>query len=179
MKHYVTTDSTGRITACSPWPFPEASLCQCEVVSYPDGKFYRSDALPQVYAIPGSAEQYVGECPAGGVMMPGPRPEDVRDVSGVVTETWVASQQGSWEKISTASSRIREERDRRLEESTWIVERHRDQLASGEATTLTKGQYQAWLGYRQALRDIPQQPGFPWNGPDDPACPWPNTPQKM
>ncbi len=27
--------------------------------------------------------------------------------------------------------------------------------------------------YRQALRDIPQQPGFPWGGPDDPACPWP------
>lgn len=27
--------------------------------------------------------------------------------------------------------------------------------------------------YRQALRDIPQQQGFPWNGPDDPACPWP------
>lgn len=27
--------------------------------------------------------------------------------------------------------------------------------------------------YRQALRDLPQQPGFPWNGPDDPACPWP------
>jgi hypothetical protein len=27
--------------------------------------------------------------------------------------------------------------------------------------------------YRQALRDLPQQPGFPWGGPDDPACPWP------
>ena len=27
--------------------------------------------------------------------------------------------------------------------------------------------------YRQALRDLPQQPGFPWDGPDDPACPWP------
>lgn len=27
--------------------------------------------------------------------------------------------------------------------------------------------------YRQALRDIPQQQGFPWNGPDDPKCPWP------
>jgi hypothetical protein len=27
--------------------------------------------------------------------------------------------------------------------------------------------------YRQALRDITDQPGFPWNGPDDPACPWP------
>lgn len=30
--------------------------------------------------------------------------------------------------------------------------------------------------YRQALRDIPQQPGFPWGGPDDPACPWPVEP---
>lgn len=30
--------------------------------------------------------------------------------------------------------------------------------------------------YRQALRDIPQQLGFPWNGPDDPACPWPVIP---
>lgn len=30
--------------------------------------------------------------------------------------------------------------------------------------------------YRQALRDLPQQPGFPWNGPDDPACPWPAEP---
>lgn len=27
--------------------------------------------------------------------------------------------------------------------------------------------------YRQALRDLPQQPGFPWGGPDDPECPWP------
>ena len=28
--------------------------------------------------------------------------------------------------------------------------------------------------YRQALRDIPQQPGFPWGGPDDPECTWPS-----
>lgn len=28
--------------------------------------------------------------------------------------------------------------------------------------------------YRQALRDLPQQPGFPWGGPDDPECPWPS-----
>lgn len=27
--------------------------------------------------------------------------------------------------------------------------------------------------YRQALRDLPEQLGFPWGVPDDPACPWP------
>lgn len=87
MKYCVTTDSTGRITACSSWSFSGASLRQCEAVGYPDGRLYRSDVPPQAYAIPGSAEQYVGECPVGGVMTSGPRPEDVRDMFGVVAET--------------------------------------------------------------------------------------------
>lgn len=71
---------------------------------------------------------------------------------------------------------VRTMRAAKLGNCSWIVERHRDQLARGEVTTLTNEQYQAWLGYRQALRDIPQQLGFPWNGPDDPACPWPVEP---
>ena len=73
---------------------------------------------------------------------------------------------------------MRTERDRRLSDCAWIVERHRDQLENGEATTLTDGEYQAWLGYRQALRDLPQQPGFPWLGgdADDTQCPWPTAP---
>lgn len=176
MMPYIKTDIEGNITAWAEHEFKDSVFCPCAVVWYPDGKFYRTDNLPSVYAVPGYAKQQIGECPDGGVMMSGPRPEDVRDASGVVTETWVASQQGAWEKISTASSRLRAERDHRLAESTWIVERHRDQLASDEATTLTDEQYQAWLDYRQALRDVPQQPGFPWNGPDDPACPWPVIP---
>lgn len=72
---------------------------------------------------------------------------------------------------------VRLSRDRRLEACTWIVERHRDQLEAGGATTLTVDEYQVWLAYRQALRDLPQQPGFPWAGPDDPACPWPKVPR--
>lgn len=174
---YITTDDAGRITAFADWQFPGSTPCPCGVVRYPDGRLYRTDNLPPLYAVPGTADQQIGgKCPDGGVMMSGPRPEDIRDASGGVVETWIASPQGSWERTSTAPSRIRAERDRRLEESTWIVERHRDQLASGEATTLTEEQYRAWLGYRQDLRDIPQQLGFPWNGPDDPACPWPVEP---
>lgn len=174
---YITTDNYGTIIASADWQFPGSEPCPCEVIRYPNGQLYRADTLPPVYAVPGTAEQKIGgECPDGGVMMSGPRPEDVKDTEGRVTETWVASQQGAWERITTAPSRIRFERDRRLEESAWIVERHRDQLASGGETTLTDEQYQAWLGYRQTLRDIPQQPGFPWNGPDDPDCPWPVEP---
>lgn len=74
------------------------------------------------------------------------------------------------------AARVRAERARRLASCTWIIERHRDQLDNGEATTLSEEQYQAWQTYRQALRDLPQQPGFPWEGPDDPKCPWPDEP---
>ena len=77
------------------------------------------------------------------------------------------------------AARVRAERERRLASCTWIIERPRDQLDNGEATTLSEEQYQAWQTYRQALRDLPQQPGFPWEGPDDPACPWPVKPQEL
>lgn len=176
MSTYITTDETGRVTASADWPFPGSTLCPCDVVRYPNGALYRVDALPPVYCKPGtSAQQIGGERPEGSILMSGLRPDDII-TKGMVTETWVASQQGSWERVSTAPSRIRAERGRRLEESTWIVERHRDQLANGGRTTLSDAEYQSWLTYRQALRDLPQQPGFPWDGPDDPACPWPAMP---
>lgn len=35
---------------------------------------------------------------------------------------------------------------------------------------LTAEQKQAWLDYRQALRDLPTQPGFPWD------VTWPTAP---
>ena len=75
------------------------------------------------------------------------------------------------------AARVRAERDRRLAGCAWVIERHRDQLDNGEATTLTDEQYQAWQAYRQALRDLPEQPGFPWlGGEDDPSCPCPVEP---
>lgn len=35
---------------------------------------------------------------------------------------------------------------------------------------------QAWLAYRQALRDLPSLSGFPWGGPQDPEASWPEEP---
>lgn len=180
MSTHIITDDSGHIIESADFPFPGSSPCPCAVVRYPDGHLYRTDSLPPVYAIPGLSEQQIGgECPDGGVRMSGLRPQDIKDAKGIVMETWIASSQGVWERIPTAPSRIRAERDRRLSGCAWIVERHRDQLDNGEATTLTDDEYHDLLTYRQALRDIPQQPGFPWGGPDDPACPWPDNPQTM
>ena len=62
------------------------------------------------------------------------------------------------------AARVRAERDRRIAETDYLV--MSDYPLSQEKLEEIKV-------YRQALRDLPQQPGFPWGGPDDPACPWP------
>ena len=60
---------------------------------------------------------------------------------------------------------VRAERDRRIAETDYLV--MPDYPLSQEKLEEIKV-------YRQALRDIPQQPGFPWGGLDDPECAWPS-----
>lgn len=60
---------------------------------------------------------------------------------------------------------IRAERDKRIAATDYLV--MPDYPISQENLEEIKV-------YRQALRDIPQQQGFPWNGPDDPECTWPS-----
>lgn len=57
-----------------------------------------------------------------------------------------------------------------LAQSDWIVTRHRDQVDNGTTSTLTATQFKSWLTYRQSLRDIPTQLGFPQ------TVSWPNRP---
>lgn len=54
-------------------------------------------------------------------------------------------------------------RNRLLAESDWLTIRHRDQLDAGSATALTDEQFRQVLTYREALRQIDAQPGFPDN----------------
>ena len=55
----------------------------------------------------------------------------------------------------------RAERDRRIDAILWRIERYQTQLAAGLETTDTEEHYKAILLYVQALRDIPEQVGFP------------------
>lgn len=50
---------------------------------------------------------------------------------------------------------LRNRRNDLLEETRWIVERHTEQKAANSATTLSDGEFQLWLTYRQQLRDLP------------------------
>ena len=55
----------------------------------------------------------------------------------------------------------RSERDAVLIATDGPVQRHRDEIETSTAPTLSKEQYIALLEYRQALRDLPQHPGWP------------------
>ena len=62
---------------------------------------------------------------------------------------------------------IRAERDRLIESVRWRIERHSDELALGSEPTEP---LESLLQYTQALRDVPQQAGFP-ESVEWPQCP--------
>ena len=72
------------------------------------------------------------------------------------------------EKQAEWEAAIRAERDRRL--------RACDKMSMLHWNVLTDYQKAAWIAYRQALLDIPEQDGFPWGG-DEKAAPWPEKPE--
>lgn len=57
-------------------------------------------------------------------------------------------------KKATFIAAVREARDKIFSETKWIQQRHQDELLLGAGTTLTDAQYQEWLQYWKALRDI-------------------------
>lgn len=67
------------------------------------------------------------------------------------------------EEVNNAAAlAIRQERDRRITVTDFrVMPDYPDQS-------------EAWIIYRQALRDLPEQVGFPWQGVD--SAPWPDPP---
>lgn len=63
--------------------------------------------------------------------------------------------------VEQVAAAIRAERDGKIAESNWLVERHHEQLSAGIATSITDEAYHALLAYRQDLRDVPEQSTFP------------------
>lgn len=71
---------------------------------------------------------------------------------------------------------LRRVRDGRISAVLWMRERHADELELGKETTLTPEQYTELLTYIQSLRDLPAQPGAPWDGGGE-LTPWSELPK--
>ena len=72
--------------------------------------------------------------------------------------------------VEEKEAEARAERDRRIEAIRWRIERYQTQEEAGLETTDTAEHYKAILLYVQALRDVPEQAGFP------DAIEWPEEP---
>ena len=84
-------------------------------------------------------------------------------VEGSWVQTWASSDRYTAEELASQEQKktadkwtnMRSERDQALEESAWVLERHREQKELNQATSITDIEYAAWLTYRQQLRDFP------------------------
>lgn len=84
--------------------------------------------------------------------------------NGIYYQTWgivEMTQEEKTEATSTQANNVRAMRNMLLLHSDWT---------QGADTPLTKERVSAWATYRQALRDITAQPGFPWD------VQWPSQP---
>lgn len=87
--------------------------------------------------------------------------------NGVWLKTWSVVNYTTEElavRQENKKSRVRSQRDSLLQNCDWVATTD---------TALTAEQQQPWIEYRQALRDVPSQPGFP----DDVV--WPTKPSNV
>jgi hypothetical protein len=90
--------------------------------------------------------------------------EPIRDEQGYWRQQWLVVEQTAEEKAITDDRKqkeVRFVRTRRLAESDWT---------RLDDAPLSTEQRAAWAVYRQQLRDLTDQSGFPWE------IAWPNQP---
>jgi hypothetical protein len=83
--------------------------------------------------------------------------EPIRDEQGYWRQQWLVVEQTAEEKAETdkrKAAEVRFMRNRKLTDTDWT------QLDDTPLDNVAKS---AWANYRQALRDVPDQTGFPFN----------------
>lgn len=82
-------------------------------------------------------------------------------VVGVRTSTELPIEPTLEEVTAALALDLRTARDANLRDTDWIVLRQQEEVMLGRTPTIPAEQWQSLLVYRQALRDLPEQPGFP------------------
>ena len=95
---------------------------------------------------------------------------EVGDIEQAYNGQWYLKGYAPEKPVEEKEAEARAERDRRIDAIRWRIERYQTQDAAGLETTDTAEHYKAILLYVQALRDIPEQAGFPE------AIEWPEEP---
>jgi hypothetical protein len=107
-------------------------------------------------------------------VQPTDRPEV--DYTKNVNEATPTQQDGKWVQVWDVTNATAEEISQRTEEQASSIRSERDQKLFGSDWVVIRSietevpEIELWKAYRQALRDVPQQAGFPW------AVVWPARP---
>lgn len=94
----------------------------------------------------------------------------------LTTEEWEELHPEPLPSSDELAALLRTKRDALITSCDWIVQRHEEELIRCLDTSIDIDTYEAWLDYRQALRQLPEQEGFPWDGGGD-ETPWPEEPE--
>jgi type III secretory pathway component EscV len=70
--------------------------------------------------------------------------------------SWKSKEQIDQEQLEVKIQKLREQRNKLLQETDWLLLRHQDEVSMERTTTLSTEQHQELLAYRQALRDLPE-----------------------
>ena len=119
-------------------------------------------------SFPASAAGFEASIARSGYVLVQPTPVPAVDHTKTVTEGAPTEDQGIWrqvwvvtdataeeiaERTASEATAVRQERNAKLSECDWT------QLQDTPLDPDAKG---AWALYRETLRMVPQQPGFPW-----------------
>jgi len=117
--------------------------------------FYHPDVGYFEASHPPTAE-HRANYPSGYVEVPVPL-----DHTQTFNPTTLLWEDDSAKALGYLEANDRFERDELLTKSDYIVTRHRDEVDSGQTTTLTTAKYQEWLTYRTALRNVTDDANWP------------------
>lgn len=100
---------------------------------------------------------------------------------GFWAQTWVEADRYTPSELADLEAQkerdkwdaLRSDRDGKISDCSWIIERYRDQRDAASPTSITEPEFQAWLTYRQSLRDLPD------NVTDIDNVIWPTPPNEL
>ncbi|WP_114153021.1 phage tail assembly chaperone [Chromobacterium haemolyticum] len=111
--------------------------------------------------------------PVGAIVVEIPRDRVPPEFFADAPEGWDVINGELHRHVPTAeelAASARRRRDAELQKTLYVLDRHEQQKRYGLDTALTEAQARQWAIYAQALRDVPQQSGFP------DKIDWPKTP---
>jgi hypothetical protein len=104
------------------------------------------------------------ELPYGMKVIPDPSAQDGLGLDKMTIAEMVAAGQLTQAEADAATlAEVADKRSDLLNAAQWRIDRYRDQVDAGDTPNDTKDTYKALLKYKQALRDISTQEGYPYS----------------